>query len=196
MPRALSGLVLTGGRSRRMGTDKALLRNDGESQVARAVRLLGKVCSDVFVSTRADQADEPERARFQQIIDRYDDLGPVAGILSAMDERPDDDWLVVACDLPNLSDETLSALVEAHNNCDAPMVAFRSTHNDLPEPLCAIYASSSRDTLQVFVDEGIKCPRKMMINSDTALLDQPNPDALDNMNSPDDLKRSRLEAVS
>ncbi len=196
MHKTLSGLVLTGGRSRRMGTDKALLRNDGESQVARAVRLLGKVCNDVFVSTRADQADEPERARFQQIIDRYDDLGPVAGILSAMDERPDDDWLVVACDLPNLTDETLSALAEAHNNGSASMVAYRSTHNDLPEPLCAIYASRSRDTLQAFVDEGIKCPRKMMINSDTALLAQPDPDALDNMNSPDDLKRSRLEKAS
>ena len=90
MARALSGLVLTGGQSRRMGTDKALLRNDGESQVARAVRLLGTVCDQVFVSTRANQADEPERARFPQIVDRYDDLGPVAGILSAMDERPED----------------------------------------------------------------------------------------------------------
>ncbi len=195
MTRALSGLVLTGGRSRRMGTDKALLRNEGESQVARAVRLLDDVCDAVFVSTRADQADEPERARFAQIIDRYDDLGPVAGILSAMEERPDDDWLVVACDLPNLSSETLQALVAARDE-DAAMVAFRSSHNDLPEPLCAIYAHDSRDTIQRFVDDGIKCPRKMMINSDTHLLQQPQPDALDNMNSPDDLARSQLEHVS
>ena len=164
MAKALSGLVLTGGRSRRMGTDKALLRNGDESQVARAVRLLNGVCDNVFVSTRADQADEPERARFAQITDRYDDMGPVAGILSAMDERPDDDWLVVACDLPNLSEETLSTLVAAHNS-DASMVAFRSTHNDLPEPLCAIYTSGSRASIQAFVDDGIKCPRKMMINS-------------------------------
>ena len=195
MARALSGLVLTGGQSRRMGTDKALLRNDGESQVARAVRLLGTVCDQVFVSTRANQADEPERARFPQIVDRYDDLGPVAGILSAMDERPEDDWLVVACDLPNLSIETLQALVAARND-DASMVAFRSSHNDLPEPLCAIYAHGSRDAIQGFVDDGIKCPRKMMINSDTHLLQQPKPDALDNMNSPDDLARSQLERVS
>jgi hypothetical protein len=40
------------------------------------------------------------------------------------------------------------------------------------------------------------CPRKMLINSDTKLLDQPNPVALDNINTPDDLAASVLEAVS
>ena len=195
MSRALSGLVLAGGRSRRMGTDKALLVNNGESQLAMAVRRLEGVCDQVFVSAREDQAQEPERARFPRIVDRYEDLGPVAGILSAMDERPDDDWLVVACDLPNLSASTLQVLVGARDD-DSPMVAFRSSHNDLPEPLCAIYGRGSEAILRRFVDDGIKCPRKMMINSDTKLIDQPDPDALDNMNSPDDLARSQLEIAS
>ncbi len=195
MARALSGLVLAGGRSRRMGTDKALLVNNGESQLAMAFRLLEGVCEQVFVSARADQAQEPERARFPQIVDRYDDLGPVAGILSAMDTRPDDDWLVVACDLPNLSAETLRALIHARDE-HAPMVAFRSSQNGLPEPLCALYGAGSEAILRRYVDDGIKCPRKMMINSDTTLVDQPEPDALDNMNSPEDLQRSQLEIAS
>ncbi|MEM9333480.1 MAG: NTP transferase domain-containing protein [Pseudomonadota bacterium] len=195
MPSALSGLVLAGGRSRRMGTDKALLVNNGESQLAMAVRLLRDVCDAVFVSTREDQVDEPERARFPQLVDRYDDLGPVAGILSAMDERPDDDWLVVACDLPKLSAQTLQALIDERGS-EAPMIAFRSSQNDLPEPLCAIYTRRSASILRRFVDDGLKCPRKMMINSDTRLIDLPVPDALDNMNSPEDLARSQLKITS
>ncbi|MEM8682331.1 MAG: NTP transferase domain-containing protein [Pseudomonadota bacterium] len=195
MPSALSGLVLAGGRSRRMGTDKALLVNNGESQLAMAVRLLRDVCDAVFVSTREDQVDEPERARFPQLVDRYDDLGPVAGILSAMDERPDDDWLVVACDLPKLSAQTLQALIDERGS-EAPMIAFRSSQNDLPEPLCAIYTRRSASILRGCVDDGLKCPRKMMINSDTRLIDLPVPDALDNMNSPEDLARSQLKITS
>ena len=47
-----------------------------------------------------------------------------------------------------------------------------------------------------FVAEGLNCPRKMLIRSDTLLLEQPNPAALDNVNTPDDLRGSILEAAS
>ena len=190
--RTLSGLVLTGGQSRRMGTDKALLELDGESQVARAYRLLSAVCARVYVSVRPDQQNEPERARFPMIVDSHDGLGPVAGILSAQDTHTEDDWLVVACDLPNLSEHTLSYLVE-HRDPAAPMVAYRSlVHDGLPEPLCSVYQSGSHAIINEWVGNGVSCPRKMMINSDTQLLDQPEENALDNMNTPDDLNRSDI----
>ncbi|MDJ0760081.1 MAG: NTP transferase domain-containing protein [Woeseiaceae bacterium] len=190
--RPLFGLVLAGGKSRRMGVDKALLVHDGESQLARTVKMVDGVADRTFVSTRAAQSDEPERARFEQIIDQYDDMGPVAGVLSAMNEHPDVDWLVVACDLPNISRRTLAGLL-AERNSGKPFVAYRSVHNDLPEPLCAIYGEGSDAIVRDFAERGIRCPRKIMINSDTCLIDQPERDALDNINTPDDLKRSILE---
>ena len=191
--RRLLGLVLAGGRSRRMGSDKALLRHGGKSQLEHAVELLEAVTDAVFVSTRRDQQEEPERARFATIPDRYDNLGPVAGILSAMHAQPDADWLVVACDLPNLDRPTLEYLVE-HADNKRPFTAFESSYDGLPEPLCAIYRSGSEERLRNFVDEGIVCPRKMLIRSDTQLLAQPNASALDNVNTPEDLGRSVLEA--
>lgn len=191
----LYGLVLAGGRSRRMGRDKAHLRHGEESQLARAVRLLGYVAEPVYVSARADQAADPERARFAQIVDRYEDLGPIAGILSAFDHAPDAAWLVLACDLPNVDEETLATLIAARDP-GRPFTAYRSSSNDLPEPLCAIWEPGSRELVDAFVADGIACPRKMMIRSDTRLIAQPDPRMLDNVNTPEDLGASALEAAS
>ena len=188
------GLVLAGGRSRRMGQDKALLRRDGQSQLARAFALLEDVTDRVFVSTRSDQQHDTERSRFPRIVDQHDDIGPVAGILSAMREYPNVDWLVVACDLPNLDLQTLNTLV-ARRAEDKPFTAFRSSHDGLPEPLCALYRRGSDAIVRGFVDDGVLCPRKILISSDTLLLEQPNPAALDNVNTPEDLANSTLETL-
>lgn len=185
-PERICGLVLAGGRSRRMGSDKAALVSEGETQLGRAVRLLENHLDEVFVSTRADQAGDDVRRDFKQIVDRYDDLGPVAGILSAMDAQPDTSWLVLACDLPQIDDTTIACLVD---NVSATHVAtaFVSVVDGLPEPLCAVYRPAAKAVIEGFVADGIKCPRKMLINSETCLLEQPSPGALHNINSPDDL---------
>lgn len=192
---ATYGLVLAGGESRRMGRDKALLVRDGKTQLAHISALLGQVVDRVFVSTRAEQQFDAERSRFEQIVDRRDGIGPVAGILSAMEEYPDVDWLVVACDLPNIDEPTLSYLLENRSLTQA-FTAFKSSHDDLPEPLCALYRVGSAAIIREFVDASMVCPRKILIRSDTKLLVQPNPVALDNINTPDDLDRSVLKAVS
>ncbi len=189
------GLVLAGGQSRRMGRDKALLVRDGRSQLDFVATLLEAVTNRVFVSTRQDQKNDAERSRFARIFDRYDDIGPVAGILSAMDTHPEVSWLVVACDLPNIDQPTLEYLLE-HRSSEQPFTAFRSSYDDLPEPLCALYRAGSDAIVRQFVDDGIVCPRKILIRSDTCLLEQPNPAALDNINTPDDLAASVLEAAS
>lgn len=189
------GLVLAGGQSKRMGQDKALLRIDGETQLSRAVHLLTPLLDRVFVSTRVDQQDEPERRKFAQIVDRYEELGPLAGILSAMESWPDVGWLVLACDLPHVDDRTIQHLLDERSP-DHPFTAYRSSHDGLPEPLCAFYAAESMPTIRAFVDDGIICPRKIMIRSDTRLLEQADPASLDNINTPDDLARSGLKAAS
>lgn len=190
----LWGLVLSGGQSRRMGRDKALLEREGKSALERAVELLGRHVERVLVSVRPDQADDPERCRFEQIVDRYAGIGPAAGILSALERHPDVSWLVLACDLPNADDRTLEFLLR--HRSDRPFTAFRSSHDGLPEPLCAIYRPTARAIVAGFVEQGVVCPRKMLIRSDTELLDLPDPDALDNVNTPEDLERAKRRLAS
>jgi molybdopterin-guanine dinucleotide biosynthesis protein A len=184
------GLVLAGGHSTRMKRDKATLAYQGRTQLEVAMSLLEGRVAKAFVSVRPDQSD-PVRARFEQIVDTHDGLGPIAGILAAQARYPEAAWLVLACDLPFLEGATIDYLL-AHRDPAHLATAYRSghpnnpKHNGLPEPLCAIYEPSSRESILAHVASGRDCPRKFLINADTKLLDQPNARALDNVNTPEE----------
>jgi len=185
----LFGLVLAGGESRRMGRDKAALQFHGRSQVDWAFGLLSRHCARVFVSVRPAQLDDPARTSHPTIVDRHEGAGPIAGIAAAQAAHPGAAWLVVACDLPFLGDATLDTLTAARGN--AAVTAFRSSHDGLPEPLCAIYEPQTRPAIEAAIAGGRHCPRKFIIQSGVPLLDQPDPTALDNVNTPDDLARAQ-----
>lgn len=194
-PNPVYGLLLAGGESRRMGTDKALLRHNNRTQLEHMVDIVSAVADKVFVSMRQEQGDDPTRAKFEKIVDRYSNMGPLAGILSAIETEPSANWLIVACDLPNIDSETLLQLVNDAAS-DAPFVAYKSSYDGLPEPLCALYRPGCLDILRQFAEEGVHCPRKIMLRSSTDLLDLKNPRALDNINTPQDLSESVLESVA
>jgi molybdopterin-guanine dinucleotide biosynthesis protein A len=185
----LHGLVLAGGASRRMGRDKAAMQYHGKPQVQWARELLARHCEQVFVSVRADQQDDPLRRAWPVVVDLRDGVGPIAGIAAAQHLRPDCAWLVLACDLPFVTDECLRLLV-AHRD-GRPIVAFRSSHDGLPEPLCAIFEPSSRDGILAVIDSGSHCPRRFVIRSGVELLDQPRPFALDNVNTLEEFAQAR-----
>jgi molybdopterin-guanine dinucleotide biosynthesis protein A len=178
-------LVLAGGHSKRMQRDKAALVYRGRTQLEWAVSFLQPHVERVFVSVRPDQTNDPIRARFEQIVDTESNLGPIAGIMAAQAKHPNAAWLVLACDLPFLDEGTLTTLIAARDP-QRLATAFRSSHDVLPEPLCAIYEPASREAILAHVASGKNCPRKFLINSDVKLLDEPNPHALDNVNTPDE----------
>ena len=185
MSAPLYGLVLAGGRSTRMGQDKAALQVAGRTQLERAMALLAPRVTRSFVSVRSDQRDDPARRGFEQIADTRASLGPVAGILAALERFPDSAWLVLACDLPLLNAATLDLLLRKR----APRrlaTAFRSSHDGLPEPLCAVYEGAARAALAAYVAGGGTCPRKFLSAADVELLEQPDPRALDNANTPEE----------
>lgn len=185
MTAPIYGLVLAGGRSTRMRRDKAALVYQGRTQLERAMELLAPHVERAFVSVRPDQAQDPVRARFPQIVDRHENLGPIAGIMAAQEEHPHAAWLVVACDLPLLDAATLEHLVRSRRP-EKLATAYRSSRDGLPEPLCAIYEPSSREAFAAYVASGRQCPRKFLIQADAALIDLPDPRALDNVNTPEE----------
>ncbi|HTV49846.1 MAG TPA: NTP transferase domain-containing protein [Steroidobacteraceae bacterium] len=179
------GLVLAGGRSTRMQRDKAVLSYHGTSQLERAMQLLEGLVARSFVSVRADQVDDPVRARFAQIVDRGASQGPITGILAAQQAYPQAAWLVLACDLPFLTRATLERLLR-ERRAERQATAYRSSHDGLPEPLCAVYEPASAVALAAYVSSGRQCPRKFLLQADAALLEPSDPRALDNVNTPEE----------
>jgi len=180
----LYGLVLTGGYSKRMGTDKSLLRYTNKSQYQHCFDLLSPLCDQVFLSCRDSQETQFE-SQYPKIMDQFLNIGPLGGILSAQKKHPNAAWLVIACDLPFLTTKTLTHLIK-HRHPYKGASAFRSVHNQLPEPLCAIYEPKSYRTHLQFLSLGCQCPRKILMHSDYHAIDQIETNALDNINTPDE----------
>jgi len=183
------GLILAGGYSRRMGQDKALMDINGKPQIEHVFDLLQKHCDKVFLSKRADQKDYKGIACINDA-DEFSNRGPLGGILSAMKKYPGDDWLVIACDLPFITEETIQTLLTLRKP-QKTATAFISSQDALPEPLCAIWEGHAYGpTLKLF-NEGTHCPRKILIQSDTHLLKQYNPHWLDNINTPQEYDQAK-----
>ena len=176
------GLVLSGGKSTRMGTDKGLIAYHGIPQRDHLYQLLEKICDKTFMSIRKEQQAEIS-STFNTIVDEDVFKGPFNGILSAHKKYPDVAWLVLACDLPLIDEKSLRELIEARKG-SADATAFAQKENPLPEPLCAIWEPQALKTAITYLEQGNgSCPRKFLINNRTNLVFPDNAQVLMNANS-------------
>jgi molybdopterin-guanine dinucleotide biosynthesis protein A len=189
-PAPVYGLILAGGSSSRMRQDKAALQYGGVTQLDRAFELASRHVPKVFVSVRASQITDPTRAQKPMIVDSVGGEGPIVGIRSALAAHPNVGWLVLACDLPFLSDAALSQLLR-ERDATALATAYRSAHDGLPEPLCAIWEPAAAAALAAYDSGGGSCPRKFLIRHAVSLLEPQDMRALDNVNTPEEYAHAR-----
>lgn len=179
------GLVLAGGSSSRMQRDKAALLYEGKSQLDRVFELAGRHLPQLFVSVRATQTGDPTRVNKPLIVDSVEGEGPLVGIRSAFAAHPGVAWLILACDLPFLTDAVLEQLL-AERDPTAVATAFRSAHDGLPEPLAAIWEPRAAAALTDYAANGGHCPRKFLIRNAAKLIEPSDRNALDNINTPEE----------
>jgi molybdopterin-guanine dinucleotide biosynthesis protein A len=192
-PVDLTGVILAGGRSRRMGSDKALMVYAGEPQIARTARLLASVCPRLLVSVRPDQARVPPYAAFELVIDGLDQRGPVAGLLAAWERVPDHALLVVAVDMPSVDEPLLRYLLQSR---DRAGVATAFEHADgTPEPLCTIWEPAARAILRARARNSNVSLRRVLESSPICRIAPPDPASIRSVNTQQDyaLLRGRGE---
>jgi len=133
----MSGLVLAGGASRRMGRDKAQILFDSEPLVIRAVRTLARVCTDVVVAS--GDGHRLDHLGVTQVADALPGAGPLAGIAAGLESARHDLVAVIAVDMPAASPAVLAFLAGLWQGEAAvvPVVAGRW------EPLHAVWARSA-----------------------------------------------------
>ena len=173
-------MVLVGGRSVRMETDKSLLEYHGLPQRNFLYELLRPHCDEVFLACRANQVQE--LAGFQTIVDMHEAAGPLSALLSAFAQNPETAWLVVACDMPFVQAEAISFLLE---NCDSTAIAtaFLNPENQLPEPLLTIWESKSVEILQAAFERQERSPVRILQQNHAKLLIAPMANWLLNVNT-------------
>jgi len=127
------GFVLAGGTSSRMGADKAFLEFQGQTLLERALALIGRVCPSVAIVG--------DRARFSSygpvVEDVYAGCGPLAGIHAALTRSSAELNLMLAVDLPFVSEGLLSCLFSAAEESSAIVTVPRTGKGF--QPLCAVY---------------------------------------------------------
>jgi molybdenum cofactor guanylyltransferase len=174
--KTINGLILIGGRSSRMGSDKSLLAYHGQSQRAYLYELLNKYCSKVFFSCREEQDIE-----YPKIIDNQC-ISPISGILSAFEIDAKTAWLVVACDMPSVDESVIQKLIQ-NRNSSKPATTFFNPVNQAPEPLLTIYEPSIFEILKKYVSAGNKSPMRLLQSFDIQLISLDDDAILKNVNT-------------
>jgi molybdopterin-guanine dinucleotide biosynthesis protein A len=184
----LNGLVLAGGKSLRMGTDKGLLNwHHDQGQRYYTADLLKTMCSEVFISCRPDQVAEMDPG-YLTVRDICKDIGPFSGVLSAFQQKPNEAWLVIACDFPLLDLHSIHYLIGQRNKI-AIATAYENPSDNKPEPLFCIWEPAVYPLLLADLEKGYCSLRKLLMNNSVQLIRPLNPVVLTNINTPEELQQ-------
>jgi len=177
----LYGLVLGGGKSKRMGKDKSILNYHGQEQRIHLYKMLNSICEKTYISCNKEQRKSiPKNVEF--VVDIQSEIGPLGGIYSAFKKNKKVAWLVVPIDLPLLEIENLKNLVK-NRKADKYATCFFS---DRLEPLLSIWEPKTYPILKKAIKEEKYSPRKIMKNLDLEILHlKEDVEFLKNVNSPD-----------
>lgn len=178
----LYGLVLCGGKSVRMGSDKGLLDYHGRPQREFLFSLLGGFCVQVFTSCR-DEQDVPEQ--LCPLPDSLGFAGPMNGILSAFRAHPAVAWMTVAVDMPFVDERAIAFLLEGRDR-SRPATCFYNPEHGLPEPLLTVWEASAHPLLEAFVKAGNVSPRAFLREAGAHLIKPYDVRILMNVNSPEE----------
>lgn len=184
----MNALILIGGKSSRMGTDKSLLNYHGKSQREYLFDLAKKYCSEVYFSSRAEQQFSENT-----IIDKYE-LGPMGGILSAFDFNPNSAWLVIACDMPLIDENSFQTLIK-HRNKEKIVTAFLNPETKAPDPLFTIYEPKAFQLLLKYTEAGNKSPKVFLQNNDIEIIILANLSLLTNVNTKEEFERIKNQST-
>jgi len=149
-----SGLVICGGKSRRMGTDKALVDLAGARFLDRSIAALAPLAAEVVLATGSEPR-YPELG-LRSVTDTRPDCGPLAGLAAGLEDARRagrEVVLVVACDTPRADARLFRALLERLEEGAGADACLLRTPDGL-EPLCAVYRTTCSAPALTALDAG------------------------------------------
>ena len=129
----LTGIILAGGKSRRMGQEKGLIELNGKFLIQYAIDVLQPICDTILISTNSHSYDF---LPYQKVADEFPNSGPMGGIYSCLKASTTIQNLVLSCDMPFIQSELLSDLIK---NAEGYDVVVPWHGGQKFEPMCAYY---------------------------------------------------------
>jgi molybdopterin-guanine dinucleotide biosynthesis protein A len=157
MPRfsQVDGFILVGGKSSRMGRDKALLELAGTPLLTRVAALLVPLVAQIMLAGDPQQFG---KFGYPVVEDRWPDAGPLGAIATALAASSEPWSFILACDLPYLTGDWLAWLLGRATKTaqSKPVDIFVPETAHGLEPLCAVYRSACAATLAAALDRGVR----------------------------------------
>jgi molybdenum cofactor guanylyltransferase len=188
----ITGFVLAGGKSSRMGEDKAALSLNGTTLLEHALAAIRPVCEPVFIIGARD--------RYGEFGPGYEDIvpgcGPLGGVHAALTHSETELNLIIAVDTPFLTPELLRYLAERAADASYMIVAPRIA--GYVQPLCAVYSRKFLPIAAAALEAGKYKLAALFPQESTLVITEPElekfaftPDMFENLNTPEDMERAR-----
>jgi molybdopterin-guanine dinucleotide biosynthesis protein A len=146
----ITGIVLSGGKSLRLGTEKGLAMFGGRPLVIYSIKALEPLCGKILLSVN-HEIDQYKKFGLEIIQDEMQGIGPMAGLLSCLKRSQTQHNLVLSCDIPFVETELLDFLLSQIENYQAVVPVHGE---EFMEPLCAYYNTNIISQLEEFIKEG------------------------------------------
>jgi molybdenum cofactor guanylyltransferase len=188
----VTGIILAGGKSSRMGADKGLQQLCGKPLIQYAIQALTGLCNTIIISSTSDAY---QSFGYKTVADEIPGIGPMGGIYSALKQSKTEKNLILSCDLPFVSKELLSFILA---NSTGYQIAIPWLGNQHYEPLCGFYNLAVFDRIYNYIENGnYKLPdlfeeisiNRLIINNK---LDFYNENLFLNVNSKHDLAAAEI----
>lgn len=144
----ITGIILSGGKSSRMGTEKGLVNYKGKALIEYSVEALSSFCDHLLISSGNDAYSY---LGLPIIPDEIPNCGPIGGIYSCMKAFPSDIYLVASCDVPHIDSQVFKHLLESLGEFQA-VIPIDSKGKK--QPLVACYSSDCFPVFQKELQEG------------------------------------------
>jgi molybdopterin-guanine dinucleotide biosynthesis protein A len=181
----LTGIILAGGKSSRMGTDKGLLEFNGKKLVEYPLDLFKTYCGEIIISSNnKSYADFGYRV----VSDEVPGCGPLSGLASALKASSGEWNLIAGCDTPLLHHKLIERLLEPQED----YLAVVPVHRGMKEPLTALYHHTMAEVFVNAMESGQYSLHKILAEQpvlwmNTDDLEEIFPPLFANFNTPGDL---------
>jgi molybdopterin-guanine dinucleotide biosynthesis protein A len=144
----ITGIVLSGGQSSRMGRDKGLCLLHGKPLAGYVINVIRPFCDSLIISANNRDYDD---FGYRVVPDLITGIGPAGGIYSSLAASMTEHNLVISCDMPLVSPGLISFILDQSDGFEAVIPVF----NGHPEPLCAYYRQHVYKTFSASIEKGM-----------------------------------------